>query len=136
MSALIKALQDRDANGLESALAPAVVFNSPVRTYTERADVVHLLRTLADLFENVTVVREWPGSSGVATFIEVEAEVGRKLDGVIEELHDSQGLVVAVTLMLRPLGALLAAVERMGQALEAAPLPSLSPSPAGRASPR
>jgi hypothetical protein len=55
---------------------------------------------------------------------------------VIEEVHDDDGRITEVTLMLRPLDALLGAVQRMGQALEAAPLPSLSPSPEGRASPR
>jgi hypothetical protein len=48
----------------------------------------------------------------------------RALDGVIDEVRDDDGRITEVTLMLRPLDALLAAVERMRQPLEAAPLPS------------
>jgi hypothetical protein len=48
----------------------------------------------------------------------------RDLDGVIEEIRDDDGRITEVTLMLRPLDAPLAAVERMRQPLEAAPLSS------------
>jgi hypothetical protein len=50
----------------------------------------------------------------------------RPLDGVLDERRDDAGQTVELTLMLRPLGALLQAIERMGKALELAPLPSSS----------
>ena len=43
---------------------------------------------------------------------------------MIEEIRDDDGRITEVTLMLRPLDAPLAAVERMRQPLEAAPLSS------------
>jgi hypothetical protein len=123
MSQLVEALQDRDLSALEGLLAAEVAFHSPVRTYRDRRDVVHLLDTLAGLFDDLQLVREWPGPGGVASFIEVDGG-DRRLDGVIEEIRDPDGKITEVTLMLRPLGPLLKAVERMGQALEDAPLPS------------
>ena len=123
MSRLVEALQDRDLSALDRLLAEEVAFHSPVRTYRDRRDVVHLLDTLAGLFDGLQVVREWPGPGGVATFIEIDGG-DRRLGGVIEERRDPDGRIGEVTLMLRPLGPLLRAVERMGQALERAPLPS------------
>ncbi len=123
MSHLVEALQARDWAAFERLLAAEVTFHSPVRTYGDRRDVVHLLNTLADLFEDLQLVREWPGPGGVASFIEVDGG-DRRLGGVIEEIRDSDGRIAEITLMLRPLGPLLKAVERMGQELEAAPLPS------------
>ena len=123
MSKLVEALQARDTSAIDALLAGDVVFRSPVRTYRDRRDVVHLLSTIAHLFQGISQARSWPGRDGVATFVEIDTGA-EPLDGVVEEIHNDRGLVVEVTLMLRPLGAVLPAVQRMGQALEAAPLPS------------
>ena len=123
MIQLVEALHARDLSAIDGLLAEEVAFHSPVRSYHDRRDVVHLLGTLAGLFDDLQVVREWPGPGGAATFIEIDGG-DRRLGGVIEERRDPDGRIAEVTLMLRPLGPLLKAVERMGQALESAPLPS------------
>ena len=123
MTALIDALAAGDGESLDRALAREVTFNSPIRTYRDRSDVIHLLSTVRGLFDELRPVREWAGPGGCATFATVRSE-GRELDAIFEGLHDSEGHVVEVTLMMRPLGRLLGAVERMGKALEEAPLPS------------
>ena len=123
MTTLIRALNDCDRSAFEQLLADDVAFNSPVRTYRERADVIHLLTTLGGLLGDVRTVREWSGPDGAATVVSV-GDGDDRLDGVIEELHGADGRVVEVTLMLRPLGTLLHAVKRMGRALERSPLPS------------
>jgi hypothetical protein len=123
MTALIEALEDRDAAALDRVLADEVAFNSPIRTYRDRRDVIHLLAMLGTLFDELRPVREWAGPYGVATFATLRAG-HRELDAAFEELQDTDGRVVELTLMMRPLGRLLRAVERMGQALEEAPLPS------------
>ena len=123
MTELVEALRTRDTAALDRLLAPEITFHSPVRTYRDRRDVLHLLGTLGGLFDNLQLVREWPGPGGVASFIEIDGG-DRRLGGVIEERSDPDGRITEITLMLRPLGPLLKAVERMGQALEDAPLPS------------
>jgi hypothetical protein len=47
------------------------------------------------------------------------------VDGVVDSRFNDQGEIVELTLLLRPLRALLAGVEVMGQALAASPLPSM-----------
>ncbi|MFN8113454.1 MAG: nuclear transport factor 2 family protein [Solirubrobacterales bacterium] len=123
MTELVQALADGDRDAIDLLLADDPRFNSPVRTYDGRADVLHLLTTLAGLFDEVRPVREWTGEAGAATFVSVRTG-DQELDGVIEELHGDDGRVASVTLMLRPLGRLLGAIEQMGKALELAPLPS------------
>ena len=123
MTELVQALAESDSAALDRLLADEPRFNSPVRSYDDRADVLHLLTTLGGLFDELRPVREWAGAEGAATFVSVR--VGdRELDGVIEEIHRDDARTAELTLMLRPLGALLGAVKQMGQALERAPLPS------------
>jgi hypothetical protein len=123
MTELVQALAERDGAALDRLLAANARFNSPVRSYDDRADVVHLLTTLSGMFGELSPMREWAGAGGAATFVTVRAG-GDELDGVIEELYGDDGRVAEVTLMLRPLGRLLRAVEEMGRALESSPLPS------------
>jgi hypothetical protein len=123
MTGLVQALTDGDHSALDRLLADDARFNSPVRSYDDRADVLHLLTTLAGLFDELRPVREWTGADGAATFVSVRGG-DRELEGVIEEIHADNGRIAEVTLMLRPLGELLGAVEQMGKALERAPLPS------------
>src|SRR5437764_15356970 len=105
--ALLDALRDRDV--LERLLADEVTFHSPVRTYRDRDDVIHLLTTIGGLLEDVRPTRERSGPDGAATF--VSARVGDdELEGVLDEIHDADDRVVEVTLMLRPLQPMLNAI--------------------------
>jgi hypothetical protein len=50
-----------------------------------------------------------------------------RLDGVVEELHDRQGRVQEVSLLLRPHAVMMAAIKRMAAALAADPVPDAHP---------
>lgn len=120
---LVAAVLAGDGRALDRSLAAETAFNSPVRRYTHRADVLHLLGLLAEVLPGGRVERTWHGCGGAATVISAELEQGR-LDGVVEELHDADGRVREVTLMLRPHSAMMPAIKSMAAVLEAKPLPS------------
>ena len=122
MTAIADALHARDRSAFDALLADEVVFRSPGRTYRDRDEVLHLLVTLTGLFDEATTVRMWTGDQGAATFLEIRID-DLRLDGMLEEVHDDDGRVAQLTLMLRPLTAVLKAVERMGRALESAARP-------------
>ena len=101
-----------------------VTFHSPVAEYYGRADVSHLLRTIAGLVSDLKPVDELSGPGTKATFFTARL-VDRDADGVLEERYSDDGdSIVELRLMLRPLEALIPAVKAMGAALAADPLPS------------
>jgi hypothetical protein len=104
-------------------LADDVSFNSPVATYYGRDDVVHLLTIISGIVEEYTVERELSGPAEVATFVSGRI-AGAGIDGVFDRRFNDKGEIVELTLMLRPLKALMMGVELMAQALAASPLPS------------
>lgn len=109
---------------LAGRLAPDVRFHSPVATYQGRADVEHLLATIAGMIDDVTPVRQLAEPDMRVTFFTFHV-AGNDADGVLAEtLADDATTIVELRLMLRPLGALLPAVKRMGEELAKAPLPS------------
>jgi hypothetical protein len=61
MTEFLRAPADRDPAAIDRLLADRVRFQSPVRTYRDRADILHLLSTLAGLFEGAR-----PSASGKA----------------------------------------------------------------------
>jgi DNA-binding MarR family transcriptional regulator len=104
-------------------LAEDVVFHSPVASYVGRADVAHLLATIAGVVADVRAVREFTDRAGRAT------QFGGRVDGVAVEgmlalRTGADGLVTEATLWLRPLAALRDAVAHVRDALTRAPLPS------------
>jgi hypothetical protein len=115
---LLYAIRDRDAQALDELLAEQVTFNSPVRSYSERDQVLHLLVTIGGVVEGLAATRVVEAPGEAVSFLSARWGDDR-LDGVLDERHDAAGRTVEITLMLRPLGALLRAVERMGQALAA-----------------
>jgi hypothetical protein len=122
MTVFAQALVASDRSALEAELADDVAFHSPIRSYPDRRDVLHLLGLLGGVLPGVRIERSWVGVDGAATVI--RAQVGAdRLDGVVEELHDAAGRVREVTLLLRPYPSMKAAIARMGAALEASPLP-------------
>jgi hypothetical protein len=104
-------------------LAEDVIFNSPVATYRGRDDVVHLLMIISGVVEGYAVDRELSGRGERVTFVTGRI-TGEAVDGVVDSRFNDQREITELTLMLRPLRALLAGVELMGQALAASPLPS------------
>jgi hypothetical protein len=118
---LLEAIAARQREALNSMLAEDVVFHSPVQTYRGREQVIHLLMTIGGVIENVDVTRELDG----VTFFTAQVEE-HPVDGVLVEEggrgvgrgDSAEGEEIAeVTLMLRPLAQLQAAVARMARAL-------------------
>jgi SnoaL-like domain len=109
---LIEAIGAADGDALRALLAEDVVFHSPVQTYRGRRQVVHLLVTAGGVLDDVAVAREVDG----VTFFTAQVEV-HPVDGVLDERVDDDGRITEITLMLRPLAGLQAAVARMTRAL-------------------
>src|SRR4051794_25083901 len=115
---ILTALTERDGVALREQLATDVTFNSPVRSYHGRDDVAHLLELIGGLLADLRVTRLVDAPGETVAFVSAGAGAGeRPLDGVLDERRDDAGQTVELTLMLRPLGALLHAIERMGKAL-------------------
>jgi hypothetical protein len=109
---LLEAIAGGDPDELADLLADDVVFHSPVQTYRGRDQVVLLLSTIGGIIEAVEPTRE------VDTITLFAAEVGEHpVDGMLDQHHDAAGHVAEITLMLRPLAQLQAAVARMARAL-------------------
>ncbi|MEU3741276.1 MULTISPECIES: hypothetical protein [unclassified Streptomyces] len=110
-------------------LARDVVFHSPVADYGGRDDVAHLFAKIGQCLAGLEPLQEFtePGAGGddrqsVTTFT---ARIGEESAyGAFVQHTDVEGRLSEATLLLRPLGALKAAVSRMGEALSADPLPS------------
>ena len=112
MSRLLSAIADADRDALDGLLAEHVVFHSPVQTYRGREQVLLLLVTIGGIIDDVQATRELDG----VTFFTARVEE-HPVDGVLDEHADGQGMITELTLMLRPLAALQAAVARMARAL-------------------
>jgi hypothetical protein len=112
VSALLTAIAGRDQDGLEAMLAEDVVFHSPVQTYRGRPQVVRLFVTIGGVLDDVEVTRRLDG----VTFFAAKVEE-HPVDGVLVEQEGDEGQIAEITLMLRPLAQLQAAVARMARAL-------------------
>ena len=112
MSALLDAISAGDREALGSLLADDVVFHSPVQTYRGRDQVMRLLVTVGGVVDDVEVTRQVED----VTFFAAKVEE-HPVDGVLVERTGSDGRVAEITLMMRPLAQLQAAVARMARAL-------------------
>jgi uncharacterized protein len=112
-------LEARDRDALGALLASDVRFHSPVADYDGRDDVAQLLSLIAGVLDDVRVRRQLTGERELTSFL--AGCVGEAaFDAVLDEHYDDRGAVVELTLMLRPLSTLRAAIALMGAALEAA----------------
>jgi hypothetical protein len=116
VSELVDALRARDAQAFDRLLADDVVFNSPVATYSERAQVIHLLATIGRVLDTIEPARQIE-SEGVRATVIKGSYGDHALDGVLLQTLDGDGRITDLTLMLRPLEAQIAAVKRMGELL-------------------
>jgi hypothetical protein len=112
VSALLTAIAGRDQDGLEAMLAEDVVFHSPVQTYRSRPQAVRLLVTIGGIVEEVEVTRQLDG----VTFFTAKVEE-HPVDGVLVQKDGDDGQIAEITVMMRPLAQLQAAVARMARAL-------------------
>jgi hypothetical protein len=109
---LLDAIAASDRDTLGSMLAEDVVFHSPVQTYRGRDQVLRLLVTIGGVIEDVEVTRQLED----VTFFAAKVEE-HPVDGVIVAQAAEDGHTTEITLMLRPLAQLQAAVARMARAL-------------------
>jgi ketosteroid isomerase-like protein len=109
---LLGAIRDRDREALAGMVADDVVFNSPATTYRGRDQVVDMLVLIAKVLDDLTATREVE----TVTFVKGHME-GEELNGVLVEIRDDDGRIAEITLLLRPLATLEAAVRRMARAL-------------------
>ena len=112
MSELLAAIADRDQAALETMLAEDVLFHSPVQTYRGRPQAVRLLVIAGSIIDDVEVTRQLDG----VTFFTAKVEE-HPVDGVLVREPGEEGQIAQITLMLRPLAQLQAAVARMARAL-------------------
>jgi hypothetical protein len=112
VSRLLAAISAGDRETLNALLADDVVFHSPVQTYRGRDQVVHLLATIGRVIDDVEATRELDGITFFAAAVEEHP-----VDGVLVEDEDAAGHIAEITLMMRPLAQLQAAVARMTRAL-------------------
>ncbi|MFL5640719.1 MAG: nuclear transport factor 2 family protein [Chloroflexota bacterium] len=109
---LLRAISDSDRDALQAMLAEDVVFHSPVQSYRDRNQILHLLVTIGGVIDDVQATRELDG----VTFFTARVEE-HPVDGVLDEHANEDGRTTELTLMLRPLAQLQAAVARMARAL-------------------
>jgi hypothetical protein len=119
--AFSRAARAADHEGLVAALAPDVVFRSPIvfKPYEGREAVAPILAAVIEVFEDFRYVDHLEGERSAALLF--KARVGeRELDGLDYLRFREDGLVSELTVMVRPLSAALELAERMRSRLEAA----------------
>jgi hypothetical protein len=109
---LLDAIDRQDEDGLVELLVDDVVFHSPVQTYRGRHLILPLLLAIGGIVENVEVTREVDDVTFFAATVEEHP-----VDGVLVEREVEKGRIAEITLMLRPLAQLQAAVARMARVL-------------------
>src|SRR3954454_11570267 len=114
------AVETRDLQAMEAALADDVTFRSPVvfKPYEGRDAVMTLLGHVVEVFEDFRYTGELAGE-GLRGLV-FEARVGdRKLQGWDLLELDDDDRVRQLTVMVRPLSGLIALAEAMGARLAA-----------------
>ena len=109
---LVQAIRERDREALAALVADDVIFHGPVTTYQGRSQVVDLLSLIGVVLDDLTATREVETVTFVQGYLE-----GEELDGVLVEIRDADDRIAEITLLLRPLATLQAAVRRMARAL-------------------
>ncbi|WP_030802982.1 nuclear transport factor 2 family protein [Streptomyces sp. NRRL F-2799] len=115
------AVENRDADAIETLLAEDVVFTSPVafKPYAGKAITAAILRGVLRVFEDFRYVREIANPDGRDhAFVFTATVDGREIQGC-DFLHfDEEGRIDDFTVMVRPLSAAQALSEAMGAQFE------------------
>ena len=112
-------VEARDHTAMVEALAPDVVFHSPItfKPFEGREAVGGLLGVVMGTFEDFEYTDELD-SEGVKALV-FRARVGEKqVEGLDLLRFDDQGKIADFTVMVRPLSAAMALAERVGKGLE------------------
>ena len=115
------AVESGDHAGMVSALAPGVVFHSPItfKPFAGRDAVSTLFGVLLSTFEDFRYTDEL--DSGDVKALVFEARVGDRLVQGLDLLRfDDDGLIADFTVMVRPLSGAMALAEAVGKGLERA----------------
>jgi SnoaL-like domain len=115
-----RAVEAGDHAELVSALAPDVVFRSPIvfKPYQGRDAVAPILAAVFQVFEDFEYVDQLEGPKSATLLF--RARVGdRELDGLDYLRFGADGLVHEFTVMVRPLSGAMALAEAMRARLEA-----------------
>jgi SnoaL-like domain len=113
------AVESGDRDGMVAALAPDVVFNSPVKhkPFEGREAVAALFGALLETFEDFRYTDEFEQADGSKALV-FRARVGDKeLEGIDILRFGDDGLVADFTVMVRPLTGAMALAEEVGRKL-------------------
>jgi hypothetical protein len=113
------AVERGDRDGMVAALAPDVVFNSPVKhkPFEGREAVAALFGALLETFEDFRYTDEFEQGDGSKALV-FRARVGDKeLEGIDILRFGDDGLVADFTVMVRPLTGAIALAEAVGRKL-------------------
>jgi SnoaL-like domain len=107
---------DRDAIG--AVVSDVVVYHSPGTTYRGRDQVVDVLAVAPSVIAKLRATREPVaiGEDEALSFVTGSVE-DAEVHGVLIEARDEAGRVAEITLLLRPLSAVQAAVRHLARAL-------------------
>lgn len=111
---------DRDLADLAGIVHPDAVFRSPmaITPYASRDAVLLILNTVLQVFEDFEYDRTFVTDDGFGVVLEFAARVGdRRLAGVDMITFDTDGLITAFEVMVRPLSGLQALGAEMGRRL-------------------
>ncbi|MBQ1088889.1 nuclear transport factor 2 family protein [Streptomyces sp. B93] len=117
MRAFREAVERRDLDAVEALLAENVVFTSPVvfKPYEGRAITAAILREVIEVFEDFRYVRELHGADERDHALVFTARVDDRAIEGCDFLHvGDDGLIDALTVMVRPLSGAQALAAAMG----------------------
>lgn len=120
------AVEAGDWAAAHALLHDDVVFSSPAvhRPYQGKAACSHLLRHVEKVLSGLHYVDEIDGGNGHVALI-FRATVGdREVQGLDHLVHDEDGMITELTVMLRPLSGLIALAQAMAARLEDDPVPT------------
>jgi hypothetical protein len=112
------AVEAQDQPAMVAALAPDVVFNSPIkhRPFEGRDAVAVLFGALLETFEDFRYTDEFEADGAKA--LTFRARVGdREVEGIDILRFDDEGLIAEFTVMVRPLTGAIALAEAVGERL-------------------
>jgi SnoaL-like protein len=114
------AIEAHDLEGLATVLSEDIVFRSPIvyAPYQGREAVLHLLRAVAQVFEDLKYTREIGAEDQADHALVFTARIGeREIEGC-DFLHtDEHGLVDELYVMVRPMSGAMALAEAMTRQL-------------------
>jgi hypothetical protein len=115
------AVEAGDRDGMVAAFAPDAVLRSPVsfKPFEGREAISGLLAILVETFEDFRYTDEFEAEGKAALVF--RARVGdRELEGLDLFRFDEEGQIAELTVMVRPLSAVIALAEAVGPKLASA----------------